>query len=267
MRNIVLLVHDDAGQEARVRCALDVARAVGGQLQCVDVALLPILADCVQDGYGEAILVEQEHQREQANKKRLEDRLGRQSVPWTWLDAAGSFASCIETASALADLIVLNRKLDSFPYPDMRKTTTEILLDTGKPILAVPDTALGMRIDGRALVAWDGSAKAGAALQAAVPLLKRASDVVLVEIDDGWLQTPASEALEYLVRHDIEARLVRDFALSESVGKILLVAIEIQRPDYVVMGAYSHWRTTETVLGGVTRRMLSESPVPIFLAH
>jgi nucleotide-binding universal stress UspA family protein len=33
------------------------------------------------------------------------------------------------------------------------------------------------------------------------------------------------------------------------------------------MGAYSHARIRESLFGGVTRRMLAESPVPLILGH
>ena len=42
MKTILLLVHDDAGQEARFQAALDVARAVGGHLMCIDVSIMPM---------------------------------------------------------------------------------------------------------------------------------------------------------------------------------------------------------------------------------
>ena len=35
----------------------------------------------------------------------------------------------------------------------------------------------------------------------------------------------------------------------------------------VVMGAYGHSRFQQTVFGGTTRRMLSESPIPLLLAR
>ena len=40
MKNILLLVHDDHGQEARLQAALDITRAVEGHLTCVDAILL-----------------------------------------------------------------------------------------------------------------------------------------------------------------------------------------------------------------------------------
>ena len=267
MKNILVLIHDDAGQEARLQCALDVARAVDGHLHCLDVSLLPALPDYTFDGAADALLVADERTREQANKAAIERRLGHEDVPWSWADATGDFADCFDDAAELADLIVLNRKLDSFPYPDMRATAGSILLKSGKPVLAVPDYVRRFTATGRALVAWDGSPYAAAAMRSAVPLLSLASDVILLEIDDGSIRTPAEDAAEYLSRHDIHARIVRDFALSQPPAKVLLVGIEVQRADYVVMGAYGHLRAAEAMFGGVTRCMLSESPVPVLLAH
>ena len=36
---------------------------------------------------------------------------------------------------------------------------------------------------------------------------------------------------------------------------------------YLVMGAYGHWRLVETVLGGVTRELFADPPIPIFTCH
>lgn len=41
MKNILLLVHDDDGQEVRLQAALDLVRALDGHLTCVDVTPRP----------------------------------------------------------------------------------------------------------------------------------------------------------------------------------------------------------------------------------
>jgi len=267
MKNVLLLVHDDAGQEARLQAALDITRALDGHLQCLDVSLMPAMACAPYDGLGQAMLLQDEREREDLNKAKLKLRLVREDVRWDWFDATGSLAACIRNESAFADLIILNRKLDGFPYPDMRETVAEVAIKTGKPIVAVPDTAKGFPVSGRALVAWDGSQTAIAALHAAVSLLKLAQSVTILEIADGSIVTPAEEAAAYLARYDVHAHVVRDFALSNPTRDILLLGVEIQRADYVVMGAYGHMRAAEAVFGGCSRAMLTESPVPVFLAH
>lgn len=263
MKTILLLVHDDAGQEARLRVAIDLARAFDGHLHCLELAMLP----AADDGAVQALLLHEECAREYVNKAKLEERLKQEGVRWSWTIETGLPAACIADAAALADLIVLNRKLDASPYPDMRRTADAVILKTGKPVVAVPDNARGFRVSGRALIAWDGSPRTAAALQAAVPLLKLAGSVTILEIADGSVVTPAEEAAAYLAEYDIAARVVRDFVLSNPPSDILLVGVQVQRADYVVMGAYSHMRATEAIFGGCTRAMLSKSPVPLFLAH
>ena len=68
---------------------------------------------------------------------------------------------------------------------------SNLIVRTGKPILAVPQAAKGFAANGRAIVAWDGSAQADAALRAALPLLKLATHVTVLEIGDGSIQAPA----------------------------------------------------------------------------
>lgn len=50
-------------------------------------------------------------------------------------------------------------------------------------------------------------------------------------------------------------------------GEMILAAAASGRYAYLVMGGFSHSRFREALFGGVTRRMLAESPIPLFLAH
>lgn len=267
MKNILLLVHDDAGQEARVQAALDLGRAVEGHVTCLDVAIIPAIvgADYVgQAGFG--MLLEEERAREETNRKALEARFAREDVPWDWIDASGEIAGCLKGASALADLIVVNRQLDEFPLPDMRTTAGELLIQSGKPILAVPDSLRRLDLEG-AMVAWDGSAPSAAALRAAVPLLSLASRVELVEIETDSKHQPAEDAAAYLSRHDIHATVRRQPKGGRPIADVLLDRVTAGAFGYVVMGGFGHRRFLEALFGGVTRAMLTRCPVPLFMAH
>jgi nucleotide-binding universal stress UspA family protein len=265
MKNVLLLVHDDSGQEARLQAALDVVRAVEGHLTCLDVAMLPRL---IGDAYGVGgLLLDEERQREGDNRQRLEQRLSVDGLPWNWIDTTGNISSCITDAAGLADLIVVNRKLDDFSAPDMRSVATHTLLTTDKPVLAVPECTRGVNLGGHAMIAWDGSDEATAALRASVPLLKLAKRVTILEIDDGSIATSGEEAASYLSQHDVGATLMSLQAQYPDAGDDILHQIKATRPDYVVMGGFGHGRIREAVFGGVSRRMLTESPVPLLMAH
>ena len=267
MKNILLLVHDDPGQEARFQAALDIGRAVEGHLSCLDVTVIPALigTDYVGDTeFGK--LLDDERQREATNRVKLETRLVHEDLPWDWTDTAGQIAHCLENACTLADLIVVNRQLDAFPLPDMRNIAGELVLRSDAPILAVPETLARFDLD-NALVAWDGSPASAAALRAAVPLLRHARRVTIVEVQNRSIRAPAEDAATYLSRHNIHACIERIKSGDRPVADLLLANVASEAFGYIVMGGFGHRRFAEALFGGVTRTMLTKSPIPVFLTH
>lgn len=264
MKNILLLVHDDAGQEARLQAALDLTRALSGHLNCIEAVQLPVMVD----GFGgSAIIVADEREREAENRARTEPRLASEGVSWTWTEASGYLPDCVFDAAQTADLIVLNRKLDDPSSPDMRQLTAEVLTHCRALVVAVADTQRGFAASGKALVAWDGSERAMSAVQRAVPLLALASEVKLFQVGDaGRHALPIEEAAAYLSRHGIhaEAEIAR---AADSIAVAIRLEAERFGADYLLMGAFSHSRSREALFGGVTRAMLTACSLPLVLGH
>jgi nucleotide-binding universal stress UspA family protein len=268
MKNILVLIHDDAGQEARLQAALDITRAVDGHLVCLDVTRYPALG-----GYytidAEAVLLEDERDREAANRTHLSERLAAEDVPWSMSEMIGELGECVAAAAGLADLIVVNRELDDSCGPDMLATASRIALKAGKPVVAVSEECRRFDVNGTAIVAWDGSLPAMAALTGAVPLLKLASAVKIVEFQ-GNEPGSAHEAAAYLSRYDIHAEisLVARFKEDhQDLGTLIGATCASEQASYCVMGAYGHSPMRETLLGGVTRTMLKTSKIPLVLGH
>lgn len=267
MKNVLVLMHDDEGQEARFQAALDLTRALDGHLTCVDISVLPASVGDYATLGGEALLIADEQQHERDNRARMEARLRVEGIPYDWIDTTGYLSPTIHDRAAMADLIVLNRELDGTHYPDMLEIIGETVLKTNKPIVAVPEKARTFNAFGNALIAWDGSEQAEAALRAAVPLLELARAVTILEVDDGSLAVPASEAAAYLSRHGIRPVIRRERSAMDIPSSVILAMIESLGADYLVMGGFGRSRFLEAAFGGVTRRMLKECPVPLFLAH
>lgn len=266
MKNILLLAHDDAGQEARLQAALDLTRALSGHLNCINTVQIPVVVDGF-GGAGMAVLVEDEREREAANKARLEPRLNAEGVSWSWTEATGYLPDCVVDAAKTADLIVLNRQLDEFPAPDMRHVATEVLTHSRALVVAVSDACRGFNAAGKALIAWDGSERAMATLQRAVPLLALASDVKLLqvgELDD--YSVSIEDAATYLSRHGVKAE-AEIAPAADSVAVAIRMEAERYGAAYLVMGAYSHSRIREALFGGVTRAMLTACTLPLVLGH
>ncbi len=267
MKNILVLIHDDTGQEARLQIALDITRMLNGHLMCVDVAIPPAaMTDDTLGGTVGVMLLAEEVDREAANRARIERRLEHEDVSWGWTERTGRIAPSLKEASRFADLIVVNRQLHDFPVPDMRAVAGEVIARSGKPVLAVPEDA--RRLDTEcAMVAWNGSASSMAALRQAIPLLARTGRVVLTQVDGSSGDGSAEAAASYLSRHDIHVRIERVPPSAAGIGVTLVEQAERHHAGYLVAGGFGHLRLAETLFGGVTRDLLTIAPCPIFMAH
>lgn len=261
MKTILLLAHADNGQASRLQAAIDITHALHGHLICLDVARQTPIPNVF--GGITPMLAVAEAERELVNRQVLMQRLERENISWDYSEATGQPGPCLAARSGLADLIVVSTGHSASDIEVVEDT----VLRCGRPILAVPHQAQRMRLDGHALICWDGSCDACDALRAAVPLLTIASRVTILAVDDGASGLPAGEALAYLAHHRIHATLEARPHMCASVGDTLLSGTERLLADFVVMGAYGHGRLQEAIFGGATRTMLRHSPVPIFLAH
>jgi nucleotide-binding universal stress UspA family protein len=268
MKNVLLLVHEDNGQEARFQAAVDITRALEGHLTCVDIVpFTPIPGDAYGLADGGVMLMQAEREIETLNRTRLEKRLEIEGLNWDWIELIGNFEAALEDSATLADVIVVNREVSDLAVRDIRRIAEPLVVRSGKPIVAAVNED-GFNVAGRALVAWDGSDPCSAAVQAAVPLLKLSESVTLLELDDETVGNPAEMAAAYLSRHGIHAEIARlDVPTSDFVEPVLLSKLESGHYDWLVMGAFSKSRVRETFFGGVTKRLLKESPLPLFIAH
>ena len=142
-----------------------------------------------------------------------------------------------------------------------------VLFDSGRPVLIAPPTppaALGTRV----CVAWNGSAESAAAAQAAIPWMKRASAVRIVSSEDYQRRGPvASDLARYLAMHGVTAELATFRAIDKDVGRGLLAAATEFQADLLCMGAYSHSRLRQLILGGVTRHVLEFAKLPVMMCR
>ena len=265
MKNIVLLVHDDNGQEARLRVALDLARALEGHLTCIDVTVLPMVIADMYGGADQALLIAEEQEREAQHRSALQQRLATENVSWNSVQLTGDISRAVIEYSTLADVIVLNRQLEERSLPDMRGITSRIVMETKAPVVAVPEGQEGFGTR-RALIAWDASVSCAAALRASVPLLRLASEVRIFTVTGKSDTANLEPAAQYLLHHGVHGAVESVAADGRDTWDVIAGECGRWNADYLVMGAYGRGRLREA-FGGVTKHMLSTSSVPVVLAH
>ena len=140
-----------------------------------------------------------------------------------------------------------------------------VLLNAGRPVLVVPD-GLGEGYPGqRALVAWKDTREARHAVQSALPYLRMAEHIALVEVAEEVLEPAARERLndveKYLLRHGIAVNAKTVLHPHGSISDQLRNEARKEGVDLIVAGAYGHTRLGEWVFGGITRSLLQKSEV------
>ena len=142
-----------------------------------------------------------------------------------------------------------------------------VLVGSGRPVLVIPKDvpeALGTNL----FVSWNRSAQSARAVAAAAAFIEAASRVTVAYANTG---AKAGRTLEELVAslawRGVAADAQRINPQGESVAQLLVSHAESAGADLMVMGAYSHSRLRDFVLGGVTQQILRNVTLPILMMH
>lgn len=271
MKSILLHVQDDDGLDARLQVALSLVRASGGHLSCLHVT--PVNAYVAFDGFGGVFvmndIMKALDEQEAKMRAKIETHLAKEDVSWSYEQTTADPTHALVSHGALADVIILGRSRHNktAAYPAM-SMFGDILKASRTPILVCPDGKKAFDPLGPAVIAWNGSFEASNAVRAALPLLKMASAVHVVAIDEAKdLDFPSLDASEYLSRHDISSEIHSESKGSQAVAEKIVATAEALGASTLVMGAYGHSRAREYWFGGVTRSALTECRFPLLLSR
>jgi nucleotide-binding universal stress UspA family protein len=184
--------------------------------------------------------------------------------PAEFFDLNADLAAALYAHAKDADFVILG-KTPSGPGAEEREALAIALFELKRPLLLVPadwQSTVGTRV----CVAWKDMPQTVRAIEAAAAVLKRAGEVRVLA---GFRRDAADigHPEQILGQLGIEAHLVPFGIGTEAVGQTLLRMAHDVSADLLVMGAYSHSRIAEYVLGGVTRYILSHADLPVLMAH
>lgn len=187
--------------------------------------------------------------------------------------ATASFAAVIGREEDLVAQLARLADLTIVPHPEAGEDVSSsdalhaVLFDSGRPVLIAPRVAPAS-IGRRVCVAWNGTAESAAAVWAAIPWMQRAEAVRVLSADEYQRRGPAAQELaQYLACHDIHAELAGFRPVDRDVGAGILAAARQFGADLLAMGAYSHSRLRQLILGGVTRHVLEHADLPVMMCR
>jgi nucleotide-binding universal stress UspA family protein len=250
------------------------------RLDAIDVAVQtasgqggPLVEHLIQQ------LEQDAHERESRARRTFEDFCRRENVPLLdesgsgpavgpsaqWHVETGDEPDTVASHGIFADLVICARSPGN--HFTARLILESALLNTGRPLL-IP-SAGGTPSDFRGdtvAIAWKPTPQAARAVAAAMPLLARAKDVVVMTVEEEDSIGQADGLVRNLARHGLRVRTERLASGVRDAATILLDAAA-KEASLLVMGGYGHSRIREWVFGGFTRQVLADAPLPVFMAH
>lgn len=176
------------------------------------------------------------------------------------------FVRHMRRSSSVHDLTMIELRA----YDPVRDVAKAVIFGSGRPLLVLPVDATTVFAPERIVVAWDGSAAAARALGDALPWFDGATSIEIVTVDEAEKTdagATAEHAAGYLNAQGHAASALALKRVDRAVDNVLFDHALATKADLVVMGAYGHSRLREFVLGGVTRRALTEPRIPMLMAH
>lgn len=184
----------------------------------------------------------------------------------SWREAEGSYVEIAVQRAAAFDLMVA---ASATVMESLMAIAEQSLLQTRRPVLLAPARPQSDLTDS-VMIAWDESPECWHAVSAAIPFMQLAKSVQVISVDRDASNRQASQAevLAYLRCHGIGATAQVVAPELRSVGDTLLAAGAEHEAGLLIMGAYSHSRLREMLLGGATRHILKNASArPVLLAH
>jgi nucleotide-binding universal stress UspA family protein len=147
-----------------------------------------------------------------------------------------------------------------------------LLLESGRPLLAVPPGCQATMPPRRIVAAWKPTREAARAFHDAMPFFREAESVDILVINPrggerGHGEQPGSDIATHLLRHGVHVDVVVLPAGEESIAAAINHHARQTGADLIVAGGYGHARFQEWALGGVTRDLLESATLPVLLSH
>ncbi|WEK58530.1 MAG: universal stress protein [Candidatus Brevundimonas phytovorans] len=273
--SLIVYVDDEADNTQRIEQAAALAKAHGAHLIGVS-ACAPETP--MADAYGAGILLGEvlnaQHERAESALKGAEARFReiatRAGVGCEWRADVGDPTALLVKHARAADVLIVGR--DSANASGWRAPhPADLTMRAGRSVMIVPPNPARAVAGAPVLLAWTDSRESRLAAIAAIPLLREAESVRVLELcdpedmDGARLRT--ADVTGWLRRHGVNAEAEARAHDDRSAGRRLLDCAAEMKAGAVVSGAWGHARMRQWIFGGVTQTLITESPVALLLAH
>jgi nucleotide-binding universal stress UspA family protein len=270
-----LMVHLELGQSNAGRLGIVADIAQRFQAEVVGIAACRPMNMVFSEGYVPAEIIDQDRERTDRDTKQAEAEFrtslqGRVAkVAWRSAVTFSSLSDYIACEARSADLVVTGVTPGTFLDNSRSVNLSDLIMQLGRPVLMAPAAPDVLKLD-RVVVGWKDTREARRAVSDALPLLKAAAQVTVLEIagedELAAARSHVGDVADWLERHGVAAKTLALTSTGDDSTQLNAIAYE-RDANLIVAGAYGHSRLREWTLGGVTRDLLGRTDRCCFLSH
>ncbi|SPH27461.1 hypothetical protein ASD8599_03927 [Ascidiaceihabitans donghaensis] len=184
-------------------------------------------------------------------------------------EAQSASARMIESARA-ADLVIMAHEDPNSDRYDQRHAQTQVIRESGRPVIVVPLDYDGPEIGANILLGWSDTREAARAAHDMLGLADDGAALTVLRVGPppktAFQDSNAIDTVEMYARHGLKATLIHRDPKGESIADVLQNVAFETGADLIVTGAFGHSRAYDFVLGATTYALLRDQKLPVLFS-
>lgn len=169
-----------------------------------------------------------------------------------------------------ADLVIMAQEDKSADRGDQAHIQDDVIRDSGRPVLVIPQGYDGAEIGNALLLGWCETREATRAAHDLMGLAAPGAKVCLLsigaQIKDELADHGANAMARSYAHHGFEATTVHREKTERSISDTLHHEALEQGADVIVTGAFGHSRSYDFIIGAATRDLLRHATLPVMFS-
>lgn len=272
-----VMVYVDTGDSnlVRIRLACDLATAFGARLIGVSVSTphlptMPPMKSMVAMPSDIAIHLDRAEADLRCAESIFFHGAKAEGCHLEWRSSIDDPNDFVASQARAADILIVGR-INNDVWSHHGIEPVDLVRRAGRPVLVVPTSTAVSPLASPAVIAWKDCREARRAVHDALPLLRKSSHVSVIDIAEEARQatalSEAGDVASFLSHHGIKSEAVMIEDDGHSVSTQIMKFADKARVGLIVMGARSHARLHDWMIGGETHDMLKTCPTCLLMSN
>ena len=174
----------------------------------------------------------------------------------------------IESARA-ADLVIMAHEDKSVDRYDQRRAQSDVIRQSGRPVIVVPLDHDGPEIGRKILLGWSDTRESARAAHDMLSVARPDAEIIVLRVMnssvDEMRDSDLLDVTSAIARHGHKVELRHLDQAGQAIADVLVNCAFEQGADLVVTGAFGHSTAYDFVVGATSKALLHDARLPVML--